>query len=212
MAGIAHSVALDGLVGRPVEVEVDVSSGMPGTIVVGLGDTIVSEARERVRAAVINSGTSWPDHRVTINLAPSTLPKSGSHYDLAMALAVCAAKRVVDSALLAATAYVGELALDGRLRAVRGVLPAALAAAEAGFGTIVVPEVNAPEARLVPGIEVVGARSLRHCLAMLTGEPEPDDPPVPQPVSSVPCGAGQATSSTTVALAIPPPSHMVCSP
>ncbi len=179
MAGIAHSVALDGLVGRPVEVEVDVSSGMPGTIVVGLGDTVVSEARERVRAAVINSGTSWPDHRVAINLAPSTLPKSGSHYDLAMALAVFAAKRVISSELLADTAYVGELALDGRLRAVRGVLPATLAAAEAGFATIVVPEVNASEAALVPGIDVIGARSLRHCLAMATGEPEPDDPPVP---------------------------------
>ena len=179
MAGVAHSVALDGLVGRPVEVEVDVSSGMPGTIVVGLGDTVVSEARERVRAAVINSGTSWPDHRVAINLAPSTLPKSGSHYDLAMALAVVAAKRVISSDLLANTAYVGELALDGRLRAVRGVLPATLAAADAGFAAIVVPEVNAPEARLVPGIEVIGARSLRHCLALVTGEPEPDDPPVP---------------------------------
>lgn len=179
MAGIAHSVALDGLVGRPVEVEVDVSSGMPGTIIVGLGDTIVSEARERVRAAVINSGTSWPDHRVTVNLAPSTLPKTGSHYDVAIALAVLAAKRVVPGELLASTAYVGELALDGRLRAVRGVLPATLAAAEAGFATIVVPEVNAPEARLVPGIEVVGARSLRHCAAMLTGGEVPDDPPVP---------------------------------
>lgn len=179
MAGIAHSVALEGLVGRPVEVEVDVSSGMPGTIVVGLGDTVVSEARERVRAAVINSGVAWPEHRVAINLAPSTLPKSGSHYDLAMALAVVAAKRVISSDQLAGTAYVGELALDGRLRAVRGVLPATLAAAEAGFESIVVPEVNVPEARLVPGIRVVGVRSLRQCLARVTGEPEPDDPEVP---------------------------------
>jgi magnesium chelatase family protein len=77
-----HSVALNGLTGRPIEVEVDVSSGMPGTVVVGLADTIVNEARDRVRAAVVNSGTSWPDQRVTINLAPSSLPKTGSHFDL----------------------------------------------------------------------------------------------------------------------------------
>ena len=83
-----HAVTLDGLAGRPVEVEVDISSGMPATVVVGLADTIVNEARDRVRAAVVNSGTSWPDQRVTINLAPSTLPKSGSHYDLTAALLV----------------------------------------------------------------------------------------------------------------------------
>ena len=85
-----HAVTLDGLAGRPVEVEVDISSGMPATVVVGLADTIVNEARDRVRAAVVNSGTSWPDQRVIINLAPSTLPKSGSHYDLAVALFVLA--------------------------------------------------------------------------------------------------------------------------
>jgi len=179
MAAATHSVTLDGLSGRPIEVEVDISSGMPATIVVGLADTIVNEARDRCRAAVVNSGTSWPDQRVTINLAPSTLPKSGSHYDLAIALAVFSAKSLIPAESLAGAAFLGELALDGRLRAVRGVLPATLAAAEAGFSRIFVPEVNAPEAELVEGIAVVGVRSLRQTVALLTGAEEPIDPPVP---------------------------------
>ena len=174
-----HAVTLDGLAGRPVEVEVDISSGMPATVVVGLADTIVNEARDRVRAAVVNSGTSWPDQRVTINLAPSTLPKSGSHYDLAIALAVFAAKRLIPAEPLADTVFLGELALDGRLRAVRGVLPATMAAAGAGFARVVVPESNVPEAQLVPGVAVVGVRSLRQTVALLVGDEEPDDPPVP---------------------------------
>lgn len=174
-----HSVALNGLTGRPIEVEVDVNSGMPGTVVVGLADTIVNEARDRVRAAVVNSGTSWPDQRVTINLAPSNVPKTGSHFDLAIATAVCVAKRVVPAEPLSSAVLLGELALDGRLRPVRGVLPATMAAAAAGFRWVFVPESNVGEAALVPDIEVVGLRSLRQLIALLTGEPEPDDPPVP---------------------------------
>lgn len=178
MAAI-HSVALDGLAGRPVEVEVDIASGLSATVVVGLADTTVSESRNRVRSAVVNSGTSWPDTRVTINLAPSSLPKSGPHYDLAMGLGVFAAKAIVPVDLLAGSVFLGELALDGRLRAVRGVLPATLAAAEAGFERVFVPESNVAEASLVPAVDVVGVRSLRQVVAMLRGEEEPDDPPVP---------------------------------
>ncbi|HKY59297.1 MAG TPA: YifB family Mg chelatase-like AAA ATPase [Aeromicrobium sp.] len=174
-----HSVALDGLTGRPIEVEVDINSGMPGTVLVGLADTIVNEARDRVRAAVVNSGTSWPDQRVTINLAPSTVPKTGSHFDLAIASALFVAKREVPADALADAVLLGELALDGRLRPVRGVLPATMAAAAAGFRFVFVPESNATEAALVPDIEVVSLRSLRQLVALLTGQPEPDDPPVP---------------------------------
>ncbi|RQN07891.1 ATP-binding protein [Aeromicrobium camelliae] len=178
MAGVTRSVALDGLRGRPIEVEVDVSSGMPATVVVGLGDATVSEARDRVRSAVVNSGTSWPDHRVTINLAPSSLPKNGSHYDLPIAVAVFAAKKLVPPERIADTVFLGELALDGRIRAVRGILPAVLAAAEAGVSRVVVPEANVSEAALVPGVTSVGVRSLRHTIALLTGTEVPDDPPV----------------------------------
>jgi magnesium chelatase family protein len=179
MAAATHSVTLDGLSGRPIEVEVDIGGGLPQTILVGLADTMVSEARDRCRSAVSNSGTSWPDQRVTINLAPSTLPKTGSHYDLAIAVAIFAAKTLVPDESLAGSAFLGELALNGRLRAIRGVLPATLAAAEAGFERVFVPEVNVPEAELVHGIAVVGVRSLRQTIALLTGQAEPDDPPVP---------------------------------
>ncbi len=174
-----NAIALDGLAGRPVEVEVDIASGMSATVVVGLADVTVSEARNRIRSAVVNAGTSWPDTRVTINLAPSSLPKTGPHYDLAMGLGIFAAKGLVPVELLAGSVFLGELALDGRLRAVRGTLPATLAAATAGFERIFVPEANAPEAALVPGMDVVAVRSLRQVVAMLRGEEEPDDPPVP---------------------------------
>ncbi|HJR88637.1 MAG TPA: YifB family Mg chelatase-like AAA ATPase [Aeromicrobium sp.] len=184
-----HSVALDGLAGRPIEVEVDINSGMPGTVLVGLADTIVNEARDRVRAAVVNSGTSWPDQRVTINLAPSNVPKTGSHFDVAIAAALFVAKREIPADLLADVVLLGELALDGRLRAVRGVLPATMAAAAAGFRAVYVPESNASEAALVPDIDVVGLRSLRQLVAMLTGQPEPEDPPVP-PLDEAPFARG----------------------
>lgn len=82
MSGATHSVTLDGLAGRSIEVEADISGGLPRTVIVGLADVMVNEARDRCRSAIANSGRSWPDQRVTINLAPSTLPKSGSHYDL----------------------------------------------------------------------------------------------------------------------------------
>ena len=179
MAAYTRSVTLDGLSGRPIEIEVDISSGMPTTVVVGLPDTTVNEARDRCRAAVVNSGTSWPDQRVTINLAPSSLPKSGSHYDLAIALAVFAAKKLIPIEPLHDAVFLGELALDGRLRAIRGVLPATLAAVEAGYNRIYVPEVNAAEAELVEGVTVIGLRSLRQAIAMFLGDDEPIDPPVP---------------------------------
>ncbi len=179
MSGATHSVTLDGLAGRSIEVEADISGGLPRTVIVGLADVMVSEARDRCRSAIANSGRTWPDQRVTINLAPSTLPKSGSHYDLAIALAVLAAQDVVPSSALRGAVFLGELALDGRLRAIRGVLPATLAAAEAGFDRVFVPEVNVAEAELVGSICVVGVRSLRQTVALLTGTEEPDDPPVP---------------------------------
>jgi len=185
MPGVAHSVTLDGLAGRVIEIEADIGGGLPRTVIVGLADTMVSEARDRCRSAVANSDVSWPDQRVTICLAPSALPKSGVHFDLAIALSVVMATGGVSAAALADTVFLGELALDGRLRAVHGVLPAALAAADAGFSRVFVPESNVDEAELVDGITVVGVRSLRQTVALLTGQSEPDDPPVP-PLAEVP--------------------------
>jgi magnesium chelatase family protein len=130
----AFSVALVGLEGRIVEVEADISGGLPRTVLVGLADTALYEARDRCKAAVANSGHTWPSSLLTINLSPATLPKRGGHYDLAIVAAVLAADGVFGVGELAGTVLLGELGLDGRVRPVRGVLPATLAATSAGFG------------------------------------------------------------------------------
>ncbi len=173
------SVALDGVRGRLVEIEADIGQGLPKTVLVGLADTSLNEARDRCRAAVLNSGHSWPNRRITIALSPASLPKGGAQYDIGIALAVLMAAGLVPATPLVGTVVLGELALDGRLRALPGVLPSALAAAEAGHRHLLVPEVNVDEAQVVPGLHVVGVRSLRQTIAMLRGEEEPDEPAVP---------------------------------
>lgn len=177
--GRARAVALDGVRGRLVEIEADLGQGLPKTVLVGLPDTSLHEARDRCRAAVINSGQAWPNRRILIALSPASLPKGGAQYDMGIALAVLVAAGLLPPEPVFEAVVLGELALDGRLRAVPGVLPSALAAAEAGCERLLVPEVNVAEARVVPGLTVVGVRSLRQVVAMLRGEEEPDDPPVP---------------------------------
>ncbi|NUR98012.1 MAG: YifB family Mg chelatase-like AAA ATPase [Kribbellaceae bacterium] len=176
---LAHtwSVALVGLEGHLVEVETDISQGLPKTTLIGLPDASLTEARDRVRAAVVNSGERFPDRKITIGLSPATLPKTGSHYDVAIALSLLTAAGVVDHRALRQTAIIGELGLDGRIREVRGALAMTLAAARASFDRIVVPDQNANEARLVPGIQVYGVRSLRQVLALLRGTEVPDEAP-----------------------------------
>jgi magnesium chelatase family protein len=171
------SVALVGLEGHLVEVEADIAQGLPKTTLIGLPDASLSEARDRVRAAVVNSGERFPDRKVTIGLSPATLPKTGSHYDIAIACALLAAAGVLEVDSMRNSAMIGELGLDGRVREVRGALAMTLAAARSGFARIVVPELNAGEARLVPGIDVYGVRSLRQVLAMLRGTEIPDEEP-----------------------------------
>jgi magnesium chelatase family protein len=180
----AWSVALVGLDATLVEVEVSFGSGLPHTVIVGLGDTAVKEARERCRAAVSAAGFGWPPSAVTINLTPATLPKAGSHYDLPIVIAVLAAAASVPRAPLEGTVFLGELGLDGRVRAVRGVLPALLAARQAGFGRAVVPASQLHEARLVDGLQVAGVGCLGDAVSLLRGEPYavPDLPPSEEPV------------------------------
>ncbi len=182
--GLAQSwsIALVGLEGHLVEVEADIANGLPKTTLIGLPDAALSEARDRVRAAIGNSGHGFPNRKLTVGLSPATLPKAGSHYDVAIACAVLAADEAIPAGPVREIAMVGELGLDGRVREVRGVLAMTLAAANAGFAHMVVPELNAGEARLVPGITVIGVRSLRQVLAIATGEPLPDEPvPVAEP-------------------------------
>jgi magnesium chelatase family protein len=152
--GRTQAVALLGLEGHLVEVEAHIASGLPAFVLVGLPDASLTESRDRVRAALGNAGFQLPARRITVSLSPASLPKTGSGFDLAVAVALLAAAGRVNPASTAAALHLGELGLDGRLRPVRGVLPAVLAAARAGRRRVIVPQGNADEARLVPGVEV----------------------------------------------------------
>jgi len=185
----AWSVALLGVDGVLVEIEADIGAGLPGLQLVGLPDAALSEARDRIRAAVLNSGESWPSRRMTLALSPATLPKVGSGYDVALAVALLAADRTVPADRLRGTVLIGELALDGRLRPVHGVLPAVLAARRAGMHRVVVPRGALAEAALVDGVEVHGAARLRDVLAWLrdpTAQLERPGPSRPAPPAVVP--------------------------
>ncbi|MFH8992781.1 YifB family Mg chelatase-like AAA ATPase [Streptomyces sp. NPDC017940] len=171
------SVALVGVEGVVVEVQADLEPGVAAFTLVGLPDKSLTESRDRVRAAVVNSGGEWPQKKLTVGLSPASVPKGGSGFDLAVACAVLGAAERIDPRVLADVVMIGELGLDGRVRPVRGVLPAVLAAADAGYEQVVVPECTAAEAALVPGIAVLGVRSLRQLIAVLTDEPVPEEPP-----------------------------------
>lgn len=171
------SVALVGVEGVVVEVQADLEPGIAAFTLVGLPDKSLSESRDRVRAAVVNSGGEWPQKKLTVGLSPASVPKCGSGFDLAVACAVLGASERIDPRVLPDIVMIGELGLDGRVRPVRGVLPAVLAAADAGYEQVVVPECAAAEASLVPGVSVLGVRSLRQLIAVLTDEPVPDEEP-----------------------------------
>lgn len=156
-----------------MEVEVDLRPGLPGFSVVGLPDTAVQEARERVRSGVINQAFDLPPVRIVANLAPADLRKSGPQYDLPIALALLSGSGQMRPGAIAGTGAVGELALDGALRPVPGALVMAEHAARRGWRRLVVPEANAAEASLVPGIQVVGARTLRHAIDILEDRAQP---------------------------------------
>ncbi len=167
--GGAASVGLVGLEATIVEVEVAVVSGLPRTVIVGLPDAALNEARERCRAAIAQVGLPWPAQLVTVNLSPATLPKAGSHYDLAIVSALLSAMEEVPPGRLAQSVLLGELALDGRVRPVRGLLPAVLAAAREGYGHVIVPADQVGEARLVEDVEVVGVSCLAELVGVLRG-------------------------------------------
>lgn len=176
---MSYCVALEGISGRVVTVEADISDGVPGWSLSGLPDPVVVEARDRCRAAMINSSQAWPDRRITVAMYPADVRKVGSHYDLAIALALLAAKGAIPTAVLRSCAVFGGLALDGRVRAVPGVLPAVLTAFESGLERVVVPLPNVAEARLVEGVEIIAVKSLRECMAILTHQEPPEEPDLP---------------------------------
>jgi magnesium chelatase family protein len=178
VVGRTLAVALSGLDGSLVDVEADITSQLPGFVLIGLPDAALSQARERVRAATGNAGCEFPVRRVTVNLSPAVLPKHGSGFDLAIALAVLAAGGSVSAESVAGTVHLGELGLDGRLRPTHGILPAVLAARRAGCRRVMVPRCHADEASLVPDMRVIAVAGLReaaiHHGAELELEPEPD--------------------------------------
>jgi magnesium chelatase family protein len=166
MVATAISCAVHGLSGVPVTVEVDVANGLPSFTIVGLTDRAIQEARERVRAAVRNAGFEFPQRRVTVNLAPAEVPKEGSGFDLAIAVALLRTERELP---LDGVACIGELALDGGVRGVVGVLPMARRLVASGIRHLIVPAENAAEAALVEGAAVVGVESLGMAVAHLEG-------------------------------------------
>lgn len=165
---IACSRALAGTAAPPVTVEVHLSNGLPSLAIVGLPEAAVKESRERVRAALLNAGFEFPARRITINLAPADLPKEGGRYDLAIALGILAASGQIARDALAGYEFIGELALTGELRPVRGALPAAACATQAGH-RLVVPAANAPEGALICDAPVYGAAHLLEVCAHLAG-------------------------------------------
>lgn len=184
-SGTAWSVALLGLAGTLVEVEAAIGAGLPRTILVGLPDTSLYEARDRCKAAVATTGIGWPSQLLTINLTPASLPKAGTHFDLAIVAAVWAAAGAVPSPGRRVVMF-GELGLDGRVRAVRGVLPALLAARDAGVESAIVPAAQVAEAQLVEGLTVWGVSSLADLIEVLNGRPPACPAPRPQEVTRKP--------------------------
>jgi len=174
----AHAIALVGVQGHPVEIEADIENGMVALLLVGLPDTALREARDRIRSAIVNSRETWPTRRITVGLSPASLPKRGSGFDLGIAVAILAASGTLPAAGLDDFVLIGELGLDGRIRPVPGVLPAAAAAAAAGFGAVAVAAENAAEAALVPELRVIAAPSLAAFTAWLRNGRSSADPVV----------------------------------
>ncbi len=169
MAARAFTVAFDGIEARLVEVQCAMTPGMPGFTIVGLPDKAVSEARERVRAALQAMSIALPSRRITVNLSPADLPKEGSHFDLPIALAVLAALEIVPKDEVDATVALGELALDGRIVPVVGALPAAMAAAEVDKA-LLCPAACGAEAAWVGAVQVLAAQSLGQVVRHFSGQ------------------------------------------
>ncbi|MDT4917582.1 MAG: magnesium chelatase family protein [Pseudonocardiales bacterium] len=174
--GRAFAVALTGLDGQLVEVECDISSGLPGLSFTGLPDASVNESRDRLKAALNNSAAPWPQGKLTVALLPADVRKVGSRFDLAVGMAVLAADGQVPAGAVADAVWIAELGLDGRLRPVRGVLPSVLAARRSGAARVVVSAANGAEAALVPDIDVRSAERLADVVAWLNGDGPPLDP------------------------------------
>jgi len=163
------SSAVLGIDAYPVEVEVDITSGLPTFTTVGLPEAAVKESKERVKSAVNNSGYRFPADRITVNLAPADIKKEGTGFDLPIALGILAATGIIPQEQLSRYLVLGELSLDGRIKPVKGSLPMALAAKAAGYSAIIVPFENRREAAVVRNIDVFAAKTLSEIVGFLRG-------------------------------------------
>ena len=206
--GRTRGVALSGVAGQVVEVQADISQGLPGLSFTGLADTSVVESRDRIRSAVQNCDVAWPQRRIVVGLLPADMRKVGSRFDLAVAFAVLAAAGTVPAAAVEDAVWLAELGLDGRLRPVRGVLPSVLVARQAGFSRVVVAAANAAEAALVEGVEVRAGTSVRQLVDWLRGDgPAPpiaaadDEPHEGEDAPDLSDVAGQSAAKQAIEIA-----------
>ena len=169
MLSIVKSMSLQGLEGFLVDVQVDVSSGMPNWEVVGLPDTTVKEAKERVRTAIKNSGYEFQSRRIIINLAPADTRKEGSFFDLPIAIGILLDFQEINWQNLEKTVFIGELSLNGNLNKVNGILPLCIEAKKLGIERVILPEDNAKEAAIVAGLKVIGVSNLKEVVKYLNG-------------------------------------------
>src|SRR5207249_1669646 len=181
MLASLRTAAIFGVDACPVQVEVDVSFGMPLFTMVGLPDTSVRESRDRVRSAIRNSGFEFPPHRITVNLAPADVRKAGASYDLPIALGILAASGAVERRHISDVVLLGELALDGSIHPARGVLPIAAGAKRDGVRGILLPAANAREAAIVAGLDVLPVVTLADAVRALNDPSSVQPPPPPPP-------------------------------
>jgi magnesium chelatase family protein len=169
-------ISLSGLSGSQIEIEVDVSNGLPSYSLLGLPDATLNEARDRIRAAIINSGFSWPNKKLTVSLSPAWLPKSGSAFDLPIALAILKASGQIEESGLQESLYIGELSLEGGLRPVRGLLPMLISAQRQGFKNVIVPQDSFGEAAMLRNLKIVALPSLSTVISYIKGATNFENP------------------------------------
>ena len=165
-----QAIALAGLDGSLIDIEVDVSNGLPTYSLLGLPDATLNEARDRIRAAILNSGYRWPNQRVTVSLSPAWLPKSGSAFDLPIAIAILVASGQLEISIITDFLFVGELSLEGSLRSIRGLLPILISAKRIGITKVIVPNDSINEAEVVSGINITALPNLKSVVRYLTGD------------------------------------------
>ena len=164
------SFSILGIEAFPVEVEADFSLGLPGIIIVGLPDSSIKESRERIRSALKNSGFHLPNKKITVNLAPADLKKEGSGFDLAIAVTLLAGMEIIPRETLTKKAFLGELALDGRIKSTKGILPAVIKAKELKLEEVIIPYENLREASLIKNFKILGVKHLREVTDYLRGD------------------------------------------